>query len=77
VLDIEKVKSYVKQAYDEDIAKMNIKALDNTDTTKLLDLITAETVKQSLERLKTASSEFIKAVNQPNKPTKKTEKKGD
>jgi CRISPR-associated protein Csc2 len=62
VLDIEKVKIHIKQAYDEDIAKMNIKALDNLDTTKLLDLITAETIKQSLDKLKTASAEFIKEV---------------
>jgi len=77
VLDIEKVKIYVKQAFDEDITKMNIKALDNADTTKLLDLITADAIKQSLEKLKISSAEFIKEVNQANKPAKKPDKKGD
>jgi len=73
VLDIEKVKRLVKQAFDDDIRTLNIKSLDDADVEKLLEYTTDETLKQALETQKTRASEFLKKVNEELK--KKKDKK--
>ena len=70
VLDIEKVKRFVKQAFDDDIRTLNIKSLDDADVEKLLEYITDETLKQALENQKTRASEFLKKVNEELKKKK-------
>ena len=70
VLDIEKVKRLVKQAFDDDIQTLNIKSLDDSDVEKLLEYITDETLKEVLENQKTRASEFLKKVNEELKKKK-------
>lgn len=70
VLDIEKVKRLVKQAFDDDIKTLNIESLDDADVEKLLEYITDETLKQALENQKTRASEFLKQVNEELKKKK-------
>lgn len=70
VLDIEKVKHFVKQTFDDDIQTLNIKSLNDADVEKLLEYITDETLKQALENQKTKASEFLKKVNEELKKKK-------
>lgn len=63
VLNIEKVKRLVKQAFDDDIKTLNIKSLDDADVEKLLEYVTDETLKEALENQKTRAFEFLKKVN--------------
>jgi len=70
VLDVEKVKRFVKQTFDDDIQTLNIKSLDDADVEKLLEYITDETLKQALENQKTKASEFLKKVNEELKKKK-------
>lgn len=70
VLDIEKVKRLVKQAFDDDIQTLNIKSLDDADVEKLLGYITDETLKEALENQKTRASEFLRKVNEELKKKK-------
>ena len=70
VLDIEKVKRLVKQAFDDDIKTLNIKSLDDADVEKLLEYITEGTLKEALENQKTRASEFLKKVNEELKKKK-------
>lgn len=70
VLNIEKVKRLVKQAFDDDVQTLNIKSLDDADVEKLLGYITDETLKQALENQKTRASEFLKKVNEELKKKK-------
>ena len=70
VLDIEKVKRLVKQAFDDDIQTLNIKSLDDADVGKLLEYITDETLKEALENQKTRAFEFLKKVNEELKKKK-------
>ena len=70
VLNIEKVKRLVKQAFDDDVQTLNIKSLDDADVEKLLGYITDETLKEALENQKTRASEFLKKVNEELKKKK-------
>ena len=70
VLDIEKVKRLVKQAFDDDIKTLNIKSLDDADVEKLLEYITEGTLKEALENQRTRASEFLKKVNEELKKKK-------
>ncbi|MCK5108105.1 MAG: type I-D CRISPR-associated protein Cas7/Csc2 [Methanosarcinales archaeon] len=70
VLNIEKVKRLVKQAFDDDIKTLNIKSLDDADVEKLLEYVTDETLKEALENQKTRASEFLKKVNEELKKKK-------
>lgn len=70
VLDVEKVKRLVKQTFDDDIKTLNIESLDDGDVEKLLEYITDETLKETLENQKTRASEFLMKVNEELKKKK-------
>ena len=67
VLDIEKVKGYVKGAFDDEIQTLNVKSLEDGEVKELLDSVTSESLKDALERQKTLSSQFFKEVNEETK----------
>ena len=69
VLDVEVVKGLVKQAFDEEIKKMNIKPLQ--EASELSDTITAEVVGEALEIQRTKSANFFTMVNGEKKGKKK------
>jgi CRISPR-associated protein Csc2 len=74
VLDIEKVKGLVKQAFDEEIETLNIKALVDSDVKELVDNIKEDEMKKALEEQKTKASAFFQSVNE--KPKGKKKQKG-
>ncbi|MDF0590157.1 type I-D CRISPR-associated protein Cas7/Csc2 [Candidatus Methanocrinis natronophilus] len=63
VLDIAKVKKHVKKAFDDDIEDLNVEALTDEETDKLLGYVTSESLKESLERQRVLSSQFFEEVN--------------
>jgi len=67
VLDIKKVKGYVKGAFDDEIQTLNVKSLEDGEVKELLDSVTSESLKDALERQKTLSSQFFKEVNEETK----------
>jgi CRISPR-associated protein Csc2 len=67
VLDIEKVKGFVKEAFDDEIQALNITALGDGEVKELLDNVTSESLKGALERQKILSSQFFQEVNEEKK----------
>lgn len=71
VLDIEKVKSLVKKSFDEEIQALNIKPLGDDEVVKLVEHVTADTMKRALEVQKDKASAFFQSVNGETKGRKK------
>ena len=71
VLDIEKVKGLVKQAFDEEIQTLNIKALTDKEVKELVDHIKEDEMKKALQEQKTKASVFFQSVNEKPKGKKK------
>lgn len=71
VLDIEKVKSLVKKSFDEEIQTLNIEPLGDDEVVKLVEHITADTMKEALEVQKDKASAFFQSVNGETKSKKK------
>jgi hypothetical protein len=71
VLDIEKVKGLVKQAFDEEIKALNINALENNEVKEFVDHIKEGEIKKALEEQKEKASTFFKSVNEKPKGKKK------
>lgn len=67
VLDIEKVKGYVKGAFDDEIQTLNIKSLEDGEVKELLDNVTSESLTDALERQRSLSSQFFQEVNEEKK----------
>jgi hypothetical protein len=67
VIDIEKVKGYVKKAFDDDVQTLNIESLGDDDVRELLDYVTSESMKEALESQKIKASEFFRGVNESKK----------
>lgn len=67
VLDIEKVKGYVKKAFDDDVQTLNIESLGDDDVRELLDYVTSESMKEALDSQKIKASEFFRRVNESKK----------
>ncbi len=67
VLDIEKVKGYVKGAFDDEIQTLNITSLEDGEVNELLGSVTSESLKDALERQRTLSSQFFQEVNEEKK----------
>jgi CRISPR-associated protein Csc2 len=74
VLDIEKVKRLVKQAFDEEIQTLNIKALSDKEVKDFVDHIKEDEMKKALEEQKTKASAFFQSVSE--KPKGKNKQKG-
>ncbi|NMC10038.1 MAG: type I-D CRISPR-associated protein Cas7/Csc2 [Methanothrix sp.] len=71
VLDTEKVKSLVKESFDEEIQTLNIKPLGDDEVKELVEHITAETMKTALEVQRAKASAFFQRVNGESKSKKK------
>ncbi|HNS35253.1 MAG TPA: type I-D CRISPR-associated protein Cas7/Csc2 [Mesotoga sp.] len=71
VLDIEKVKGLVKQAFDEEIEALNIDALGDDEVKEFVDHIKEDEMKKALEEQKAKAAEFFKIVNEKPKGKKK------
>lgn len=67
VLDIEKVKGFVKGTFDDEIQALNITSLGDGEVKELLDNVTSESLKDALERQKILSSQFFQEVNEEKK----------
>lgn len=67
VLDIEKVKGFVKGAFEDEIQALNITSLGDGEVKELLDNVTSESLKDALERQKILSSQFFQEVNEEKK----------
>ena len=67
VLDIEKVKGYVKRIFDDDVQMLNIESLEDEEVRKLLDYVTSESLKEALDSQKIKASEFFRRVNESKK----------
>jgi len=71
VLDIEKVKGLVKQAFDEEIEALNIDALGDDEVKEFVDHIKEDEMKKALEEQKVKASAFFQSVNEKPKGKKK------
>ena len=67
VLDIEKVKGFVKGAFEDEIQALNITSLGDGEVKELLDNVTSESLKDALERQKILSSQFFQEMNEEKK----------
>ncbi|KKG11217.1 type I-D CRISPR-associated protein Cas7/Csc2 [Methanosarcina sp. 2.H.A.1B.4] len=74
VLDVEKVKTLVKQAFDEEAKTLSIEPLGDHDKEKLLEYTTSETLKEALECQKEKASTFFHSVSE--KPPKEKKSRG-
>ncbi|MHB8100908.1 MAG: type I-D CRISPR-associated protein Cas7/Csc2 [Methanosarcina sp.] len=75
VLDVEKVKKLVKQAFDEEAQTLSIEPLKNLEIEELLEYTTAETLKEALERQKEKASAFFHSISEKPKEKKSRGKK--
>lgn len=75
VLDVDKVKRLVKQAFDEEAQTLSIKPLEDLEIEKLLEYITPEKLKEALELQKEKSSTFFHSINEKPKEKKSRSKK--
>lgn len=71
VLDAEKIKELVKKSFDEEVAMLNIKALDDAEVKEFVSYVKEEKMKEALEIQKTKASEFFNSVNEKPKGKKK------
>jgi CRISPR-associated protein Csc2 len=71
VLDAQKVMELVKKSFDEEVAMLNIKALDDAEVKEFVSYVKEEKMKEALEIQKTKASEFFKSVNEKPKGKKK------
>jgi CRISPR-associated protein Csc2 len=67
VLNVEKVKQFVKEAFDEEIQTPNIKSFTAEEVKELVKLVDAKTVKEALERQKQEATRFFNGHNRFNK----------
>ncbi len=74
VLDIEKVKRFVKETFDEEIKSLNIKSFVHPEVKELVDFIDAEAVKEALENQRQEAARFFNAINAELKGKKGTKK---
>ena len=74
VLDIEKVKGLVKQAFDEEIQTLNIKALTDKEVKEFVDNIKEDEMKKALKEQEEKALAFFQRVNE--KPKGKKKEKG-
>ncbi len=75
VLDIEKVKQLVKDAFNEETQILDIESLTDEEARTLVDSIDADTMKDALERQKTEAARFFKQVDEELKKKKNRSKK--
>jgi len=74
VLDIEKVKGLVKQAFDEEVGTLNIQALGDDEVNLLVEWVKEDQMKEALEVQKKKASEFLKSASERPKKSKKEKK---
>ena len=74
MLDIEKVKELVKQAFDEEIQTLNIKPLTDNEVKGFVDSIKEDEMKKALKEQEEKALAFFQSVNE--KPKGKKKEKG-
>lgn len=74
VLNIEKVKQFIKEAFDEEIKSLNIKSITDAEVKELVDFVDAKTITDALENQKREATRFFNAVSGETKGKKGTKK---